>query len=85
MGLNDQLTPENIALVEPMEVFPAPLAIQVVHPSEKAVSHSDKAKFTRAGRRKPLLPDRMLLNSYLLPHGLAPPMEEVSVSGPEGA
>ena len=68
-----------------MEVFPAPLAIQVVHPPERVAGHSDKVKFTWVGRRRRLLPDRMLLNSYLLPHDLAPPMEEVSVSELESA
>ena len=85
MGLNDQPAPENVALVESREAFPAPAVIQVVHPLEQVVGHSDKAKFTRAGRRRPLFPDRMLLNLYLPPRGPAPPMEEVSVPGSKGA
>ena len=32
-----------------------------------------------------VLPDRMLVNLYLPPCGPAPPMEEVTVLGPEGA
>ena len=32
MGLNDQPVRKNVALVESREVFPAPVAIQVVHP-----------------------------------------------------
>ena len=85
MGLNDQSALENVALEEFREAFPAPATIQVVHPPEQAAGHSDKAKFTRAGRRMPLLPDRMFLNSYLPPRGLTPPMEEVSVPGPKCA
>ena len=57
----------------------------MVHPSEEATGKLDRAKYTRAGRRKPLLLDRMLVNSYLPLCGLAPPMEEVIVPGPEGA
>ena len=45
----------------------------------------DRAKYTRAGRRKPLLPDRMLVNSYLPLRGSAPLMEEVIVPRPKGA
>ena len=57
----------------------------MVHPLEQAVSHSDKAKFTQAGRRRPLLPDQMLLNSYFPSCVQAPSMEEVSVPESEGA
>ena len=42
------------------------------------------SKLARTGRKRPLLPDRILLNSYLLPRGPTPPMEEVVVPGPEG-
>ena len=52
---------------------------------EQIVGLSDKAKSSRAGRSRPLLSDRLLLNSYIPPQGQAPPMEEVSVPGPEGA
>ena len=85
MGLNDQLALENITLAESREASPIPAAIQVVHLPEQATSQSDRAKYTRAGPRRPLLPDRMLLNSYLPPRGPAPPMEEVSVPGLKGA
>ena len=85
MGLNDQSDPENVALAESREALLAPAAIQVVHPPEQPAGQSDKAKYTRAGRRRPLLLNRMLLNSYLPPCGLAPPMEKVSVPAPEGA
>ena len=85
MGLNDQSTLEKVALAESRDVFPAPVAIQVVHPPEQAAGQSDKAKYTRTKGRRSLLPDQMLLNSYLPPRGLAPPMEEVSVPRLEGA
>ena len=85
IGLNDQPALENVTLGESMEVFPAPTAIQVVHPPEQATGQSDNAKYTRAGCKRPLYPNRMLLNLYLPPCSPTPPMKEVSVLGPEGA
>ena len=40
-------------------------------------------KLVRTGRKRPLLLDRILLNSYLPPHGPAPTMEEVAVPRPK--
>ena len=57
----------------------------MVHPPEQATGQLDKAKYTCVGHRRPLLPNQMLLNSYLPPRDPTPPMEEVSVPGPEGA
>ena len=57
----------------------------MVHPPEPATGKLDRAKYTRTGRRKPLLHNCMLVNSYLPPCGPAPPMEEVTVPGPGGA
>ena len=75
----------NVTLAKYIEASPVPAAIQVVHHPKYAVGQSDRAKYTQAGRRRQLLPDRMLLNSYLPPCGPAPPMEEISVPGREGA
>ena len=55
----------------------------MIHPLDRAESGPDTAKLARAGRKKLLPPDRILLNSYLPPHSPAPTMEEVTVSGPE--
>ena len=85
MGLNDQPASKNVTLAESREVFPALAAIQVIHSPEQAASQSDKAKYTRAGYRMPLLPGWMLLNSYLPLRGPNPTMEEVLVPGSEGA
>ena len=85
MGLNDQPTLGNVTLAESRESSPVLAAIQVVHPPEQAAGQSDKAKYAQAGRKRPLLPDRMLVNSYLPPRGPASPMEEVLVPGLEGA
>ena len=40
---------------------------------------------SRSGSSRSLLPDRLLLNSYIALQGLAPLMEEVLAPGPEGA
>ena len=46
-------------------------------------SHSGNAKLALPRRKKPLSPDRILLNSYLPPRGPAPAMEEVTAPGPD--
>ena len=64
MGSSDQLGSEGVALGEPREVTPIPPALQVIHPPDRAESRLDTAKLARAGRKKSLPPDRILLNSY---------------------
>ena len=51
-------------------------------PSEQIISRPNKATSSRFGRSRSLLPDRLLMNSYIPPYGQAPPMEEVSAPGP---
>ena len=53
-------------------------------PSEQITSWPDKATSSRSGSSRSLLPDWLLLNSYIPPQGLAPLMEEVSAPGSEG-
>ena len=57
MSLNDQLVMKNVTIEESREASLVLAALQVVHPPEEATSQLDRAKYTRAGRRKPLLPD----------------------------
>ena len=52
----------------------------MIHPPDRSKSHPDTAKLARAGSKRPLPPDRILLNSYLSPRSLAPVMEEVTVT-----
>ena len=85
MSVDDQPAMENVTLEESREGSPVPTALQVVHPPEQATGQVDGAMYTQVGRRKPLLPDRMLVNSYLPPRSSAPPMEEVTVPRSEGA
>ena len=85
MNLNDQPALGNVTLSESREASPVPATIQVVHPLEQATSQSDRAKYTRTTCRRSLLPNHILVNSYIPPCDQAPPMEEVSVPGPEDA
>ena len=84
MGSSDRLGLEDVALGEPRETTLIPPALQVIHPPDRAERQSDMPKLARTRRKRPLLLDRILLNSYLPHRGLAPPMEEVAVPEPEG-
>ena len=53
----------------------------MVHPPERSESRPSVAKLALAGRKKPLSPNRILLNSFLPPLGPASVMEEVAVPG----
>ena len=83
--MNDQSAMGDVSLEEPRDASPVPAFLQVVHPPEEATGRLDKAKYTWTGRKKPSLLDHMLVNSSLPPRSPTPPMEEVTVLGPEGA
>ena len=83
MGSKDQPGSEDIAHEEPREEALIPPTLQVVHPSERPVSRPSAARLMLIGCKKPLSPDRILLNSYLPHPGSAPVMEEVAVPGPD--
>ena len=85
MGLNDQSTLENATLVESEEASPTPTMIQVIHPPKQASGWPERLRYTWVERSRPLLPHRLLLNSYLPPRAPAPPMKEVLAPMPEGA
>ena len=80
---NDQSGSEDIARENPREEAPIPHALQVVHPPERPESRPGAAKLALTGRKKSLLPDRILLNSYLPSCGPTPVMEEVTIPGPD--
>ena len=84
VGSEDQPAPENVVVMDLREASSSLAAIQVIHPRERAIGPSGRAKNIRAGCKRPLLSDWMVLNSYLSPRDLAPPMEEVSAPRPEG-
>ena len=83
MGSSDKPGPGRVALGELREVTLIPPALQVIHPPDQAESRPDTARLAQAGGKKPLPPDRILLNSYPPPpRGLTPTMEEVTVPEP---
>ena len=85
MGFHGQSASETMLSADLPEVSLTHAEVQEDIPSEQIASRQDKATSTRAGPNRPLLPDRLLLNSYIPPQGQAPPMEEVSTPGTEGA
>ena len=85
MGFHGQSASETALLVDLGEVSPTHAEVQEDIPSVQIDGPSDKAKSTAAGRSRLLLLDQLLLNSYIPPQSQAPPMEEVSVSGPKGS
>ena len=82
-GSNDQSGPKDIARGEPRESTPFELVLQVVLPPGQSESCPTNAKLTLPGGKRSLPPDRILLNSYLPPHGPTPAMEEVTTPGPD--
>ena len=85
MGFHSQLPSETVPTANLGEV---PLTREEVLegiPSEKITSRPDKVTSSRSGRSRSLLPNRLLLNSYIPPQGTAPPLEEVSAPRPEDA
>ena len=69
MGFHGQSALETALLVDLGEVSLTHAEVQEDIPSEQIVGRSDKAKSTRAGRSRLLLPDRLPLNSYIPPQG----------------
>ena len=85
MGFHGQSASNTTLSMDLGEVFPTHAKVQEVVPSEQIAGRSDKAKSTRAGGSRSMLPDWLLLNSYIPSQGQASPMEEVSVPGLESA
>ena len=83
MGSNDQPGPEDIARGEPRESTPIPPTLQVVRPPDQLESRPGNAKLALPGRKRPLPPDRIPLNTYLTPRGPASAMEEVTAPRPD--
>ena len=55
----------------------------MVHPHDQLESRTGNAKLALPRRKRPLLPDRILLNSYLPPRGSTSVMEEVTAPRPD--
>ena len=85
MPFHGQSAPETALLMDLREVSPTHTGVQKDIPSKQVTSQPDKATSTRTGHSRPLLPDWLLVNSYIPAQGQAFPMEEVSAPGLEGA
>ena len=79
MGLCDQPDSEDVTSGEPRGVASILPALQVIHPPDRAGSQTNIPKPARTGRKRSLLPNRILLNSYLPPCDPTPAMEEVTM------
>ena len=79
---NDQSSSEHTAHGEPRESTPIPPALQMVLPPGRSKSILGSAKLALPGRKRLLLPDCILLNSYVPPRGSTLAMEEVTTTGP---
>ena len=64
MGSSDRPNPENVALGEPREATPIPPTPKVIYSPDRVESQPDMPKLARPRRKRLLLPDRILLNSY---------------------
>ena len=67
MGFHGQLALEAVLSEDLGEVSLTYAEVQEDTPSEQVASRPNKATSTRAGRSRPLLPNRLLLNSYISP------------------
>ena len=85
MGFHGQSASETMLSGDLGEVSLTHAEVREGIPPEKIYSWPDKATSSRSRCNEMLLPNRLLLNSYIPPQGQAPPMEEVSALKPEGA
>ena len=85
MGFQGQSALETTLSTDLGEVSLTHTEVQEDTPSEQIASQPDKATSSRSGRSRSLLPDRLLLNSYIPPQSQAPLIEEVSAPGPKGS
>ena len=85
MGFHGQSALETGLSADLGEVYLTHAEVREDTPLEQIASRLDKATSSRSRHSRSLLPDRLLLNSYIHPQGQASPMEEVSAPRPEGA
>ena len=71
MDFHGQSTSETTLSVDLGEVSPTHAEVQENIPPKQITGRLIKAKSTWAGRNTPLLPDWLLLNSYIPPQGQA--------------
>ena len=85
MGFHGQSASEIVPSSDLREVSLTHAEVQKNIPSEHIASRPNMATSSQSMHKRSLLPDRLLLNSYIPSQGQAPPMEEVSAPGPKGA
>ena len=85
MGFHGQSASGTVLSVDLGEVSLTHAEVQEGIPRKQITSWLDKATSSRSGCSRSLLPDRLMLNSYIPRQGQAPPIEEVSAPRPEGA
>ena len=76
-GSYDRLDIRDDALGELGEAAPTPPMLQMISHLIQVGSRSGRSEFTRTGLKRPSFPDRIVINSYLLSCGPAPPKEKV--------
>ena len=85
MGFHGQSVFETAPSADLGEVPLTHEEVQEDIPSKQTTSRLAKATSSWSGRSRLLLPDQLLLYSYIPPQDQAPPMEEVSTLGLKGA
>ena len=68
---------------EPNEDDPAPLALQIIPPSDQGEGSQNRSEFMRSGLPKPKRLDQVITNNYIPPRGPEPPRVEISAPGEE--
>ena len=85
MGFHGQPAMETAHLADLGEIPLTHKEVREGIPSDQTVTRPTKAMLSWVGRNRLLLPDRLLLYSYIPLQGQALPIEEVSAPGPKGA
>ena len=75
--------PDVVGRSESNEGDPAPLALQVIPPSDWGKEQPSKSKHTWSGLPRPHWPNQVITQNYLPPRGPEPPRVEVSALGVE--
>ena len=61
----------------------APLALQIISPSDQGEGSQNRSEFMRFGLPKPKRLDQVITNNYIPPRGPEPPKVEISAPGEE--
>ena len=81
LGLSDQTEPDRVAQSEPNEGDPAPIALQILLPFDRAKGQASRSEYMRSGLPRPHWLVSAITNNYLPPRGPEPLRVEVSTPG----